>query len=109
MKLHELTADAILETLEKRADAYLDAKDAAARAEAKHDVCKAAVYSALRKAGGISVDDAKARALENETVITCFHEWQDAEREKDRAYLALERARHAVELWRTEQSNRRRV
>lgn len=109
MKLHERDADQLIDHLEKRGDEYADAKERASRAENMHTTVKAAVYTALRKAGGISVEDAKAAALDNETVIDAFNELMKAETVKEKAYLALERARTACELWRTARSDMRRV
>lgn len=109
MKLHEMPADMILEELEKRADAYVDAKYKADSAEAFHETTKAGVFVALRKAGGGSVEDCKAAAIDHCDVVKALMAYLAAAREKDKAYMALERARTAAEMWRSEQANRRRV
>lgn len=109
MKLHEMDPDRILAELERRGDEYADAKARAASLENTHATIKAAVYNAIRKIGGVSVEDAKARALESEQVIAVANEWLEAEHVKDKAYLALERARTATDLWRSDAANRRRA
>ena len=109
MPLHELSADQLLAHMDKRGAEYAATKYAATLAEGNHQRAKASVYQSLRSGGGISVEDAKAQALSNETVTKTFIEMIEHELKKDVAYLALERARVAVELWRSEQANLRRI
>lgn len=109
MKLYEMDADRILAELEVRGEAYVEAKHKAAQLEAFYDRVKAAVYTALRKAGGGSIDDCKAATLESQQTLDAINEYLLAERDKDRAYLALERAREAVRLYQTVRSDMRRV
>ena len=109
MKLHEMPADMILEELERRADAYVEAKYKSDQLEAWHDKVKAGVFVALRKAGGGSVEDCKAAAIDARETLDALDEYLKAAMEKDKAYMALERARTAAEMWRSEQANRRRV
>lgn len=109
MKLYEMDADRILAELERRGEEYVSAKERATLDEAHHDRLKASIYSAIRKAGGVSIDDAKAQALNSDSVVEAFTQWAESEREKDRAYLALERAREAVRLYQTVRSDMRRV
>lgn len=109
VKLHEMPADMILEELERRADAYVEAKYKADQLEAWHERVKAGVFVALKKAGGGSVEECKAGAINDNETIMAFAGYLKASMEKDKAYMALERARTAAEMWRSEQANRRRV
>lgn len=109
MKLHEMDPDMILAELERRGEAYVLAKGTAKTLEGMYDRMKAATYSAYRSQAGTSVDDAKARTAADGVLERNWMEWQEKERELDRAYLALERARIAVELWRSTRADMRRV
>lgn len=109
MRLADLDPDRILGELEARGEAYVNAKARASALEQNHATAKAAAYNAIRKADGCSVEDARSRALENETVIGAFAAWAEAEREKDIAYLALERARIAVSLFQTVRADLRKI
>jgi len=109
MPLHEFSADQLLTHLFERGEAYAKAKYEATLAESNHQRAKASVYQAIRQSGGVSVEDAKAQALNNTTVTETFIKSIEAELNRDRAYLALERGRASVDLWRTEQSNLRKL
>lgn len=107
-RLTDLSADQILAELEKRGDAVAELRHKANLAEWKYDRAKAAAFIAYNSQGN-SIEKAKALALENDTVVGAFSDWQEAEFEKDKAFLSLERARIAVDLYRTEKADQRKV
>lgn len=109
IRLHEYDADAILDWLEQRQDQYADAKHEADVAEQHVKVMFARSYLAIREAKKCSVEDARMRVTADPAYIDAWKESLRLGMKKDKAQLALERMRTGVDLWRSEQANRRKV
>jgi hypothetical protein len=112
MRLGELLnhgAEPLLTALEAAGEAYALATYERTQADWAHTRARAAAYKAYRAGGGMSVEDAKSAALGEVSVTKTFVELINAELKKDRAYLKLDEARRAIDLWRSEQANNRRV
>jgi flavin-dependent dehydrogenase len=105
--VREIDADRLIALLDERQEAAVMAKDAASRTSFALERIQKAIYSALRKAGGISVEDAKAAVFDSDAVVEAYEADMAAQREKDRAMYALDRVKVAIDLFRTEQSTLR--
>lgn len=109
MALHELTSDQILTQLWERQEAYLKKKDLADRCANAVKAQFALSYKAVRDAEKVSVKDAEQRVLSNVDYIQSWEAAHEAGIEMERAKMALERARTATELWRSDQASKRLV
>jgi hypothetical protein len=108
VKLHELSPDQILAELEARSDLYVAAAEQEARAEAAHKQLEATLYKALR-ANGMSVKDAELGARVERSYQSSVEDLIGKQITSARTKAALERAKIAVELWRSIRADQRRV
>ena len=106
-KLAERSIDELMALLDSRHDAVVVAKERAARADFALERMKRGIYNALRKSGGVSIEDAKSQAFCADEVVEAYNESISAERAKDEALYALDRIKTAIDLYRTEQSTLR--
>ena len=107
--IHEYTADAMLAFLAEAQERYVTAKYDADQADAMMKRVFALTFLEIKKREGCSIEEAKQRALSMESYVECCDKHAELELEKARRMNALERARTAIELWRSEAANRRQV
>lgn len=109
MLLHEISVDQLLVELEKRQEAYAQAKAEFDHAQMRLDVMFSQQYGAIRNAQKISVEDAKHAVRGRPGYESAWSVVLDLQRVRDEAMLSLERMRTAIDLWRTEQATIRKA
>ena len=109
LRLHEYDADQVLHWLSKSMDEYVIAKHESDQAEQHVKTMFARTYNTIRAAEKCSVEDAKMQVTASPEYIEAWKESLKLGMEKDQAFLKLEKARTAVDLWRSENANRRKV
>jgi hypothetical protein len=108
MKLHELSPDQILAELEARSDLYVAAAEQEARAEAAHKAMEATIYK-INRADKQSIEDAKASVRESTMYLDSLSDLITKQTTALRCRAALDRAKIAVELYRTIRADQRRI
>lgn len=108
MRLRDMSSDQILALLEQRMERYADLQEEEKAQEARHDAFGANLYAEFR-GKDMSVEDAR-RAL---WTVEDYRDSDAAVREARsaalKAKMAVERARAALELYRTERADMRSV
>lgn len=108
MKLHEMTAEQILDQIEKRSEALLKADEHAAAMDADLKAWEATTALAHKDAGA-SMAEAEKRVRADEDWCQRYLELQKANAAAANAKRHFQKAVSALELWRTEQSTIRAV
>lgn len=105
-KLVDMSPDEILYELEQRMDVHLVNAELEARAEAAHKAMEGAVYKAL-KSTGMTVKDAEMEMRSHPDIKRSQEDLINKQINAQYTRAAVDRAKLASELWRTEQSTMR--
>lgn len=120
MRLRDMTADQISEELERREQGYftkegefvpgyLQAVESHDRQKSAHEALSAGLYDVFRRTDKMSIEDAKRALWTVEAFRDSEEEVRKAKIEELKAKMAVDRAKSALDLWRTEAANMRRV
>ena len=108
-RLRDLSPEQMVEILEKRMEDYADAFEAEGNEKSRHDALSAGLYDTFREVDKKSIEDAK-RALWSIEDYRESDKWvRQATADALRAKMAVERARIAIDLYRSEQVSLRKV
>ena len=110
MKLAEMSAEQILDVIEKRSDALLVADEKAGIADADLKAWEAVTVMAYKDSGECkSVTEAEKRARASHEWFERYMELQKAHANSAKAKRDYQRAVIAQDLWRTERASMRHV
>lgn len=107
--LADFEPDELISELEARQDKWISKQEVADAEEARHDAYIAARYTELKRCNGLSIEDAKAAVRADADALESQEQARAARFDAMRAKMAVERARLAIDAWRTIQANKRMV